>query len=179
MSVQKCQESESPSVDFSICEENEVVSIIALLSTRDSNSSTMERNASSKRIAFIELSKNKGIDDWMLMDMAVDYSSIQFHSLASSEKAIACRYLCTSIDLLQIGTETNEFFSIEIVMTIKAPNMLDFVEIFCNEKYIVTWGLDGLISIWTKEELTLIKSYDAHSKYTHGVNKAICDAYLQ
>lgn len=105
--------------------------------------------------------------------MQNSYTTVKSNLSIGRNVLIAAQYNSRAIDFIQIDRNENEIL-LRVVKSIETGHCLNYIALFLDRHFLLSWSLDGIICIWNLEPFENFRKIEAHNRYTYGVKAALC-----
>ncbi|XP_055617976.1 cilia- and flagella-associated protein 43 isoform X2 [Toxorhynchites rutilus septentrionalis] len=133
---------------------------------------------SSSKIYQLTISLTTGNSETMLLDLPRKYTQLERKQNTNS-KYYAVRYLSNEIDIIELIKNQNNDVNIKIDLTIKVKHQVPYFQIYADKFHLITWGMDGLTTIYDVKSDKLVAFFVAQDRNGLGVKRARCDPLHQ
>lgn len=104
------------------------------------------------------------------------YTSMKFQHTDSNSCALGVKFDGSEIDLIRINQTSNEEIEFAVQTEIKTMHSGSKIEIFISDESVLTFGMDGFITLLDKKSMEMTKSMSVYHSYSNGVKKAVMDS---
>lgn len=102
------------------------------------------------------------------------YSQLEYKMNGSGRLYGIC-LLSNEIDVIELEGDSTGRLSIQICSTIKVKHQVPQFQIFVDQFHLITWSIDGLVTIYDATSDKLLAYFLAHDRTRLGVKLARCD----
>lgn len=106
--------------------------------------------------------------------LSKSYTSIEYLD-DGFEKFIAIPFKKSEFEIIT-RTRSKQFETVTIIPT---PHLLKYFQIQIYPKFFITYGIDGLVTVWDSMEFEIVTSFFPHNKRFGGVMKCVADEGLR
>lgn len=130
--------------------------------------------------------KSNAISSDKLLHFALVGSNCKTNEIPLNYKYTSIEYFNDKFDkLIAVPLKKKEFevitilendqTSFQIATIIQTPHLLKYFQIQVYSTFFVTFGIDGLVTLWDSNTLQILTSFLPHSKLFGGVRKCVVD----